>query len=142
MSCHHHQIPRIIIGNGCSTIDAVTKATTIICISSINKQLYYKIILAVLNNKGWFNVSDSSSDNKVIQRRGHRLSKLETNTIVFKADGTIEGGYELPSSTYSNNNKNGTVPKDEVAATKKTNGSSSCALPSVSVNTDKALPAD
>jgi UDP-sugar pyrophosphorylase len=104
----------------------------------------------VVKNKGWVNVSDSSSDNEVIQMRGYRLSKLETKTIVFKADGTIEGGYELPSSASAssynknkNTNTNGTVSKDEVVVTKKTNGSSSRALPITScVNTEKELPAD
>jgi hypothetical protein len=132
----------IFTGNGCSTIDSVTKATPTICISSSKHQLYYKIILAVIKNKGWVNVSDSLSDNEVIQMRGYRLSKLETKTILFKADGTLEGGYEFPSSVSSNNTTNGAVPKDEVAVTKKTDGSSSRALPSANVNTDKALPDD
>jgi UDP-sugar pyrophosphorylase len=46
-----------------------------------------------VTNKGWVKVADEASDNEVIRMRGYRMSKLETEKIVFKADGSIEGNY-------------------------------------------------
>lgn len=45
-----------------------------------------------VKNKGWVKVADEDSDDEVVQMRGYHIDKLETETIVFKADGTIEGG--------------------------------------------------
>ena len=56
-----------------------------------------RIVGLEVKNKGWVNVSDSNpKSSEVIKMRGFRLSKLETRTIVFKADGTIEGDYSIP----------------------------------------------
>ena len=54
----------------------------------------------VVNNKGWVNVEDTgSAASEIIRMRGYRLSKLQTSTIVFKKDGTIEGDYSPPTTT-------------------------------------------
>jgi len=46
-----------------------------------------------VKNKGWVKLGDEASDDEVIQMRGYRISKLETEKIVFKKDGSIEGDY-------------------------------------------------
>lgn len=46
-----------------------------------------------VKNKGWEKVADTSSSSEVIQMRGYNMSKIQTEKIVFKADGSIEGNY-------------------------------------------------
>ncbi|KAL7468270.1 hypothetical protein ACHAXS_008490 [Conticribra weissflogii] len=46
-----------------------------------------------VKNRGWVKVSDEKSDNEVIRMRGYHINKLETERIVFKKDGSIEGNY-------------------------------------------------
>jgi UDP-sugar pyrophosphorylase len=49
-----------------------------------------------VKNSGWVKVSDDSNVDEVIQMRGYNMNKINTETIVFKKDGSIEGNY--PSS--------------------------------------------
>ncbi|KAL7550704.1 hypothetical protein ACHAWF_014901 [Thalassiosira exigua] len=49
----------------------------------------------VVKNKGWEKVADEESDDEVIRMRGYHMSKLETEKIVFKKDGSIEGNYPI-----------------------------------------------
>jgi len=46
-----------------------------------------------VNNKGWEKVAvdDSSADDEYIQIRGYKLNKIETQKIIFKKNGTVEG---------------------------------------------------
>lgn len=46
-----------------------------------------------VENKGWVKVLDEASKNEVIRMRGYHINKLETEKIVFKKDGSIEGNY-------------------------------------------------
>mmetsp|Transcript_19608 Transcript_19608/g.38760 ORF Transcript_19608/g.38760 Transcript_19608/m.38760 type:complete len:765 (-) Transcript_19608:350-2644(-) len=46
-----------------------------------------------VKNRGWVKVSDERSDDEVIRMRGYHMNKLETEKIVFKKDGSIEGNY-------------------------------------------------
>lgn len=46
-----------------------------------------------VTNKGWVKVADEASEDEVIRMRGYYMSKLETEKIVFKQDGRIEGNY-------------------------------------------------
>ena len=49
----------------------------------------------VVRNKGWVKVPvDDSESSEVIKMRGYRMDKLETRTIVFKKDGSIQGDYQ------------------------------------------------
>lgn len=48
--------------------------------------------LAVKNN-GWVKVAADTSEDEVIQMRGYSMSKVDTEKIVFKKDGSIEGTY-------------------------------------------------
>ena len=46
----------------------------------------------VISNQGWvFEKAEDETTDEVIRMRGYRLNKLETCTIVFKQDGTVEG---------------------------------------------------
>jgi hypothetical protein len=49
-----------------------------------------------VKNSGWVKVSDDSNIDEVIQMRGYNMNKINTETIVFKKDGSIVGNY--PSS--------------------------------------------
>mmetsp|Transcript_41249 Transcript_41249/g.124724 ORF Transcript_41249/g.124724 Transcript_41249/m.124724 type:complete len:822 (-) Transcript_41249:445-2910(-) len=49
----------------------------------------------VVNNKGWEKVVDESLKNEVIAMRGYHMKKIETKTIIFKEDGSVEG-YAAP----------------------------------------------
>lgn len=49
----------------------------------------------VVKNKGWEKVVDITSKDEFIQMRGYSLSKLETEKIVFKKDGSIDGNYSM-----------------------------------------------
>ena len=51
-----------------------------------------------VKNKGWVKVSDETSKDEFIRMRGYRLSKLETEKIVFKQNGSIEGYYPAIAS--------------------------------------------
>mmetsp|Transcript_984 Transcript_984/g.1990 ORF Transcript_984/g.1990 Transcript_984/m.1990 type:complete len:821 (+) Transcript_984:86-2548(+) len=46
-----------------------------------------------VSNKGWVKVADEASEDEVIRMRGYHMSKLETEKIVFKQGGSIEGNY-------------------------------------------------
>lgn len=46
-----------------------------------------------VKNKGWVKVADEDSADEVVLMRGYHMDKLETETIIFKSDGTIEGNY-------------------------------------------------
>lgn len=46
-----------------------------------------------VSNEGWVKVADEKSEDEVIQMRGYSMNKTETEKIVFKHDGTIEGDY-------------------------------------------------
>jgi len=48
-----------------------------------------------VTNEGWVKVSDEASKDEVIRIRGYHISKLETEKIVFKQDGSIEGNYPI-----------------------------------------------
>jgi UDP-sugar pyrophosphorylase len=52
-----------------------------------------------VTNKGWVKVSDENSEDEIIRMRGYHLNKIETENIVFKQDGSIEGNY--PVETHS-----------------------------------------
>ncbi len=45
----------------------------------------------IVKNYGWVRVPDESSSLEYIAIRGYKMMKMETRTIVFKKDGTIEG---------------------------------------------------
>lgn len=46
----------------------------------------------IVKNRGWVkDVNISDSDPEYIRIRGYRINKIETKTILFKKDGTIEG---------------------------------------------------
>jgi len=49
-----------------------------------------------VTNKGWVKVSDEDSKDEIIRMRGYHLNKIETESIVFKRDGSIEGNYPTP----------------------------------------------
>ena len=49
-----------------------------------------------VKNSGWVKVSDDANDDEVIQMRGYNMNKINTETIVFKKDGSVVGNY--PSS--------------------------------------------
>jgi len=44
-------------------------------------------------NVGWTKVADESSEIEAIRMRGFHIEKTETETIIFKKDGSIEGNY-------------------------------------------------
>ena len=44
----------------------------------------------VVKNKGWVKVADEDSSDEVIKMRGYTLNKIETRTIVFRKDGSVE----------------------------------------------------
>lgn len=46
-----------------------------------------------ITNKGWVKVADKNSKDEVIRMRGYKMSKLETEKIIFKQDGSIQGNY-------------------------------------------------
>lgn len=52
-----------------------------------------------VKNKGWVKLSAETSTDEVIRMRGYNMIKLETETVVFKKDGSIEGNYAPPGST-------------------------------------------
>lgn len=54
----------------------------------------------VVKNEGWVkvHVGDDGECSEVIKMRGYRMDKIETRTIVFKKDGTIEGDYSPEGS--------------------------------------------
>ena len=58
-----------------------------------------------VKNSGWVKEPNTSSDSEVIRMRGYDMSRLETEKIVFKKDGSIEGNYnsttEQPVDTVS-----------------------------------------
>lgn len=46
----------------------------------------------IVKNKGWEkDVGISDADSEFIRIRGYKMNKIETKTIVFKKDGTVEG---------------------------------------------------
>lgn len=49
----------------------------------------------VVKNKGWVKVEDIMSKDEFIQMRGYSMSKMETETIVFKKDGSVDGNYSM-----------------------------------------------
>lgn len=51
-----------------------------------------------VTNKGWLKVADEASEDEVIRMRGYHMSYLETEKIVFKQNGGIEGNYS-PKNT-------------------------------------------
>jgi UDP-sugar pyrophosphorylase len=50
-----------------------------------------------VKNGGWLKVPDDTSADEVIQMRGYRMNKIDTEMIVFKKDGSIEGNYPIKS---------------------------------------------
>lgn len=52
----------------------------------------------VVKNKGWVKVTDTMSKDEFIQMRGYSMSKMETEKIVFKNDGSIEGNYSTSAT--------------------------------------------
>lgn len=56
-----------------------------------------------VRNDGWVKVhlGDDESCSEVIKMRGYRMNKIETRTIVFKKDGTVEGGYSQEESVVT-----------------------------------------
>jgi UDP-sugar pyrophosphorylase len=50
--------------------------------------------LSVKNN-GWVKVPNDASEDEVIQMRGYSMKKIDTEKIVFKEDGSIEGNYSI-----------------------------------------------
>lgn len=50
--------------------------------------------LSVKNN-GWVKVPNDVSEDEVIQMRGYSMKKIDTEKIVFKEDGSIEGNYSI-----------------------------------------------
>lgn len=49
-------------------------------------------------NAGWKKEADEGSEDEVIRMRGYRMSKGETERIVFKRGGSIEGNYPVEKS--------------------------------------------
>ena len=54
-----------------------------------------------VTNKGWVKVADEESKDEVIRMRGYHMNKLETEKIVFKQDGSIEGNYTMVAGDLS-----------------------------------------
>lgn len=52
-----------------------------------------------VKNKGWAKVADNGSKDEVIQMRGYNMRKIQTEKVVFKKDGTIEGKYRMRPPT-------------------------------------------
>ena len=48
-----------------------------------------------VKNKGWKKVADGASKDEVIQMRGYNMSKIQTEKILFKKDGSIVGNYPV-----------------------------------------------
>jgi len=48
-----------------------------------------------VKNKGWKKVVDGASNDEVIQMRGYNMSKIQTENILFKKDGSIVGNYPV-----------------------------------------------
>ena len=72
-----------------------------------------------VTNKGWVKVADESSENEVIRMRGYVMSKLETEKIVFKSNGSIEGNYPTKKAEAE------TVSREVVDLSKPASGESS-----------------
>jgi len=51
-----------------------------------------------VKNKGWVKEPKPSSDVEVIRMRGYDIRRLETEKIVFKKDGRIEGNYSMDTT--------------------------------------------
>ena len=51
-----------------------------------------------VKNGGWAKVPDHNSEDEVIQMRGYSMKKIDTEMIVFKKDGSIEGNYPVKDS--------------------------------------------
>ena len=51
-----------------------------------------------VKNKGWVKDPKASSDVEVIRMRGYDMRRLETENIVFKKDGSIDGNYSMDTS--------------------------------------------
>ncbi len=51
-----------------------------------------------VQNKGWVKEPVSSSDVEVIRMRGYDMRRLETEKIVFKKGGSIEGNYSMDAT--------------------------------------------
>lgn len=68
-----------------------------------------------VKNSGWVKVSEDANDDETIQMRGYNMNKINTETIVFKKDGSIVGNY--PSS-----GKNGTANLFKSAASSDGSG--------------------
>eukprot|EP00985_Skeletonema_marinoi_P021134 scaffold12828_cov175-Skeletonema_marinoi.AAC.3 len=51
-----------------------------------------------VKNKGWWKQPDASSDVEVIRMRGYDMRRLETEKIVFKKDGSINGNYSMETT--------------------------------------------
>ncbi|KAL7447342.1 hypothetical protein ACHAXM_010637 [Skeletonema potamos] len=61
-----------------------------------------------VKNRGWVKEPNASSDVEIIRMRGYDMRRLETEKIVFKKDGSIEGNYGMKAT-----------PKDSVALKKE-----------------------
>ncbi len=51
-----------------------------------------------VKNRGWVKEPNASSDVEVIRMRGYDMRRLETEKIVFKKDGSIEGNYSMKAT--------------------------------------------
>jgi len=63
----------------------------------------------VVTNAGWSPSPVVTSEDEVIAMRGYTVEKRETKRIVFKKDGTIEGGYDPNAAAKGASKANGKV---------------------------------
>lgn len=66
-------------------------------------------------NAGWALRPVASSANEIIAMRGYTIQKCETKHIVFKKDGTIEGGYDPDAKASAQEKKEAIVSSEPLA---------------------------
>ncbi len=89
----------IIRGNGNLIIDSLDLDGALIIDCQLKNGSPCVIRDLVVQNEGWKIETASKDDcqkNEIIRMRGYTINKVETKTIFFKADGTVEG-YSAPS---------------------------------------------
>lgn len=89
----------IIRGNGNVIIDSLDLDGALIIDCQQNNGSPCVIRDLVVQNEGWKIETASKDDcqkNEIIRMRGYTINKVETKTIFFKTDGTVEG-YSAPS---------------------------------------------